>query len=695
MSARDSITSKPPSSRPPRVVSGLVVLILLPGCAAFRSTSPPTPGGSAAGDRVLRSALVETIARRMVDPAPPFPRDVASDPIGPPRPRTDDQVNQVEAVPASPVNLETAAGANSTPSIPAPAQELPIDLPSALRLADSANPLIGEARSQIAIALANLTAARVLLLPTLNAGGNYHAHTGDLQRSTGNILSLSNQSFYVGGGAVAIGPGSVDVPAVNVSAALTDALYEPLAARQRVDASGFDASATANSVLLEVSTLYQDLHGAGALLTARRRSEADAAEVVKITAGFARTGQGRQADADRARSEQQRIRASIRRAEEEVARASSALSRRLHMDPSIRLIPSGDPLAVLSLIDPSADPEGLIVGAIRRRPEVGASTAGIAVAETRLRQEKARPFLPTLWLGASGGAFGGGSNLTPPSLGNFGGRADFDVLAYWTLENFGLGNLAIQKRRRAEVEAAVAERARVISRVREEVASSRADALAQREQITLTLDELASSERGFRQDLERARQVRGLPIELLNNLDLLIKSREDLIHAVIGFNRAQLRLFVALGSPPPLEIASTRLQASAEVAAGPNVERSTRVAASGEPGPSQDVPWALPRDAAGVLEAAHQETLQAAREYGRMQARLIEALGEGKRPASREELLAGLKALAEAHRKVVGVQAEYDRTLWSLVDTRGLPQQPAAPVQALAPPVPGSRADPR
>jgi len=60
------------------------------------------------------------------------------------------------------------------------------------------------------------------------------------------------------------------------------------------------------------------------------------------------------------------------------------------------------------------------------------------------------------WLGASGGAFGGGSNVVPPTLGNFGGRADFDVLAYWTLENFSLGNLAIQKRRRAEVGAYIA-----------------------------------------------------------------------------------------------------------------------------------------------------------------------------------------------------------------------------------------------
>ncbi|GEM_PF-2549933 len=63
--------------------------------------------------------------------------------------------------------------------------------------------------------------------------------------------------------------------------------------------------------------------------------------------------------------------------------------------------------------------------------------------------------------------------------------------------------------------------------------------------------------------------MNGLPIELLNNLELLIKSREDLIEAVIGFNTAQLRLFVALGSPPPLEIPSSSVTSSAEVATDP------------------------------------------------------------------------------------------------------------------------------
>ena len=570
---------------------------------------------------------------------------------------------------------------NSTPSIPAPAQELPIDLTTALRLAEAENPVIGEARARIGIALADLTGARVLLAPSLNAGTNYHGHTGVLQRSSGKILSVSDQSLYLGGGSQAIAAGTIAVPAVNVSAALTDALYEPLAARQRVDLTRFDASATANSVLLEVATLYQELHRAGALLAVRRRSEADAAKVTEITGGFAKAGQGREADADRARTEQQLVRASIRRAEEDVARSSAALCRRLHLDPSVRLLPAGDPLAILSLIDPESDEAGLIATAIRRRPEVSSRSAAIAVADTRLRQENARPFLPTLWLGAGGGAFGGGSNLSPPLVGNFAGRTDYDVAVYWTLENFGLGNLAIQKRRRSEVGTATAEKARTVSRVREEVASAKADALARREQIRLTVDELATSEDGFHKDEERARQARGLPIELLNNLDLLIKSREDLIDAVIGFNQAQLRLFVALGSPPPLEIPASALPPSVEVAQGSgNGTPPPEVVASDAGTQAQTT---LPAGSPEDLAKAHRETMGAAAEYDRVQARLIDSLAQGKAPASRDEILAGLKALAEAHRRVVGAQTEYDRTIWSLIETPG--PRPPEPVRVAVP----------
>ena len=119
-------------------------------------------------------------------------------------------------------------------SIPLPFEEHPIDLATALKLADVANPTIGAARALVLEALANQLAARVLLVPSLNSGVGYHGHQGFLQRVSGKIISLSEQSLSMGAGVGFVGSGTATIPGVNILTPLTDAWFEPLAAGQRV-----------------------------------------------------------------------------------------------------------------------------------------------------------------------------------------------------------------------------------------------------------------------------------------------------------------------------------------------------------------------------------------------------------------------------------------------------------------------------
>ena len=118
--------------------------------------------------------------------------------------------------------------------------------------------------------------------------------------------------------------------------------------------------------------------------------------------------------------------------------------------------------------------------------------------------------------------------------------------------NLGAGNLTLQKRRLAEVAEAEARRARAVNHVREQISSARAAALAARNEIEIARSELSSAESGFREDLLRSRQNLGRPIEVLNSLNLLGTARVNLINALLRYDQAQFRLFVALGSPPPL-----------------------------------------------------------------------------------------------------------------------------------------------
>src|SRR6202020_2838057 len=106
-----------------------------------------------------------------------------------------------------------------------------------------------------------------------------------------------------------------------------------------------------------------------------------------------------------------------------------------------------------------------IRAAVARRPDLAAREALVAQADYRVKQEKFRPLLPTIWLSFSGGAFGGGSNLTTTTLGSFAGRTDFDVRAYWTLLNLGAGNLSLIKQRRAQAGQAMADRSVVLNQI--------------------------------------------------------------------------------------------------------------------------------------------------------------------------------------------------------------------------------------
>ncbi len=129
-----------------------------------------------------------------------------------------------------------------------------IDLLTALRLAEGSNPQLGLSREAVREALALYQGTRVLLLPDLNAGSNYHLHNGALQTSFGLIRNLTEQSIYVGGGARTLAAETVAIPMVRILGHTGEAIFLPLAARQEMSARSSDANATEIKVMLDVVT---------------------------------------------------------------------------------------------------------------------------------------------------------------------------------------------------------------------------------------------------------------------------------------------------------------------------------------------------------------------------------------------------------------------------------------------------------
>jgi outer membrane protein TolC len=436
--------------------------------------------------------------------------------------------------------------------VPTTQDERVIDLPTALQLAETTNPTIAVGRQAIVEAVALQKGARALLLPSVNVGSNYHLHQGVLQTSFGRIQNLTEQSIYAGAGARTLAAETVAIPGVRIFSHLGDAMFAPLAAAQIVCARSADSLAIDNATLLAVVECYLELAMAEASLDAIHRGEDSMRVIVLATAAFAKTGQGREGDFNRARADALLLHAEEQQLQEQVAVASAELSRVLHLDPSIRLRTQPGVLEVVQLVDPDYSVETLVEMAQTARPELAARTAQIAAADYRVRQELTRPLLPVVSVGFSGGAFGGGGNFNPGQsfFQTFGGRTDFDVLAVWSMQNLGFGNSALQKLSRAERDQVIAARGRMANRVAREVGDAYARSESRKQQVFIAQQRLQSAIEGAREELDRTRGGEGLPIEALNSVRLLGEAGLALVEAVGGYDQAQFELFVAIGQTP-------------------------------------------------------------------------------------------------------------------------------------------------
>lgn len=425
-----------------------------------------------------------------------------------------------------------------------------IDLASALRLADVQNPDVLLARQRVVEAVAERQLAAAQILPNLNAGTSYDNHSGNIQQSNGNILSVHRQALYLGGGSGAVAAGTVPIPGVLWNLELSNALYGYLIARQSPTRHGFAADATTNQVLLQVSLGYEELLRTVSRLAILREIRERHQEVANLTSSYAQVGQGRKADAKRAATELSRNDYDIRIAEAGVMTASARLCQLLDLDPSLRLHPADQTAVPAPIVADAISLPELIVMAMVNRPELKSQRVAIQQALLTVDAAHALPFSPNVIMGFSGGYFGGGSNLGTTKLGNFAGRTDFDVITYWSLRNLGVGNLALIHQAESRARSSNFEQVKVLNEVRSEVAAARAKSLARFAQIEISEQAVRSAEEAVEEDVLRIRNREGLPIEVLDSVRLLSRGRLDYLNAIIDYNQAQFELYVALGQPP-------------------------------------------------------------------------------------------------------------------------------------------------
>lgn len=183
-------------------------------------------------------------------------------PIVAPSEDESDRSNSNGATASTPSSGNAAASDSPTPLLLPPAPSIldpairPIDLNTALQLAGVQNPNLLIARQRVVEAAALRQLAAVQFLPSINLGMNYDTHTGVVQQSNGNILSVNRSAVYVGAGANAVAAGTVNIPGVVLSGNVATVVYGYLASKQVVRQREFASLAVRNQAFLQTTLAY-------------------------------------------------------------------------------------------------------------------------------------------------------------------------------------------------------------------------------------------------------------------------------------------------------------------------------------------------------------------------------------------------------------------------------------------------------
>lgn len=453
------------------------------------------------------------------------------------------QPQSVELSPRADLNLP------KTPAVENQSTPLPITLSTALSLTQ-ANPLdIQIAEERIRIASAELTRANLLWLPNLNLGFDYFRQDGQTQDILGQVFTRSRSSVLVGGGPQAV---------VSTS----DAVFAPLAARQVTRAAQADAQAARNDTTLAVVTAYFNVQQARGELAGSLESLRRADDLVARTEKLA-PDLTPDVEVNRAKTEAARRRQAVDSAYERWQVASAELTRLLRLQPDTIVEPAEDPSLAVKLIDPATTIDDLMAIGLTYRPELEAHQALVQAALVRVKHEKRRPFYPVLIArgvssntpGLASGYFGGGVN---DQIGNFGPRFSMDLQAVWEFQNLGFGNRAAIRVREGESRQALLELQRMQERISAEIVAAHAQLDRATKRLKAAEDGVTNAVATAEKNLQGLGQTKRLgeqlvlvfrPLEAVAAVVALDTAYRDYYTAVGDHNRAQFRLYRALGHP--------------------------------------------------------------------------------------------------------------------------------------------------
>ncbi len=401
---------------------------------------------------------------------------------------------------------------------------LPIDLPTALRLATAKNLDLLAARARFAEVRGTRNEALGNLFPELTGSFTAGHIDGRIQASFGELADRSFSTLIPAGSVeLRVNPGQV--------------IFDALAAHRSLAAAEQDVAQVTQDVLATVARRYFGLQEAQARVKIAEEALAASRELARIAAGREQRGVGLTLDVKRAEARVAADEGQLAEARRAMRDASVALAVVLKLDPAVTLFPAETVVRQRTFVDLNQSVDALTRRAMAARPDLAAQARRVSAAEDSRRGVWAGALGPTVY-----GAFQ--ESAIGRSIGDLGERQIYGGFVGFRLSPASVG--------RVQAAAARVEQARVQTERLEQAIA--ADLIAAREEALAATERIEAAWRGL-QAAEAAQQISqarfeggvGIGLDVLDAQAALAQARTDLVGAIVVSDAAQVELLRALG----------------------------------------------------------------------------------------------------------------------------------------------------
>ncbi|HWB09015.1 MAG TPA: hypothetical protein VG826_07315 [Pirellulales bacterium] len=475
----------------------------------------------------------------------------------------------------------------------------PINLATALRLADARPIVVAATGAKVWVAEATLQKSKLLWVPTINLGADYTRHDGfgpDLNNGLNvpnGINSLGqpspgtlgrplqqNINFFYGGGGFTWAPSGANyffqpdpgeplLPSPQFQFA-ADMIFQPLRDRQMLNSARWDLQTAKNDALFMTAKAYFNVHryrGQYAVsIDAVQRGRRLVAQIASLSVDLVS-----KVEVDRARNLLADLEQVAVMSRQNWRIASAELTRVLRLDPRAVVEPLEHDHLQITLIDPARPLDQLIPIALTNRPELASHQALIQAMLVSIRREKLRPLLPSLYLNGFQTPYelievGAGGIGQGNSINQWSPRDDISPQLLFAIDGLGLRNLAEIKEARGMSSQQIVALFQMQDSVAGGVTRTQADLQSAAARVAQAEREVKSALINYNGNIEGLAQTQRFgnvliqvfrPQEVVFALQLLMEAYEHYIDTVADYNTAQFAMFHELGYPAR-EIAFSR-----------------------------------------------------------------------------------------------------------------------------------------